>query len=382
MPQQLYMVIDERADHSMRVPRPDLSLELGTPNACNQCHRDKPVHWSVDAMTQWYGQKPGQEPHFGQALHGGRTGGPNAGKRLMDLAADPGQPAIARATALDLLRERPDATHRLTLPRLLRDDDPLVRAAAVRYLEVTDPETLFKLGMPLLDDPVRAVRLEAARTLAPLMRYELPDLERERLDAALDAYRAAQMVNAERPESHLNIGLVAMAQGKAAMARKAYRTALGLDAGFVPAYANLADLYRALGSDAESEQMLRAGLAAEPESADLHHALGLLHIRAKRLDDALAELGRASDLAPERAHYGYVYALALKETGDVGGALEVLEKARKHHPGDRDLLAALVTVNREAGDRASALRYAEALLQAYPDDRNVANLVRELTDGK
>ena len=31
MPQQAYMVIDDRADHSIRVPRPDLSLKLGTP---------------------------------------------------------------------------------------------------------------------------------------------------------------------------------------------------------------------------------------------------------------------------------------------------------------------------------------------------------------
>ncbi|MGD9290577.1 MAG: multiheme c-type cytochrome, partial [Desulfobacterales bacterium] len=38
MPERPYMVIDYRADHSFRIPRPDLSVELGTPNACNRCH--------------------------------------------------------------------------------------------------------------------------------------------------------------------------------------------------------------------------------------------------------------------------------------------------------------------------------------------------------
>src|SRR5262249_6680361 len=38
MPTRTYMVIDVRRDHSFRVPRPDLSLKYGTPNACNQCH--------------------------------------------------------------------------------------------------------------------------------------------------------------------------------------------------------------------------------------------------------------------------------------------------------------------------------------------------------
>jgi len=69
------------------------------------------------------------------------------------------------------------------------------------------------------------------------------------------------------------------------MARKSNRTALRLAPGFVPAYASLADLYRGLGSDREGEEVLRAGLEVAPNSADLHHALGLLFIRGKRLDD-------------------------------------------------------------------------------------------------
>jgi tetratricopeptide (TPR) repeat protein len=250
-------------------------------------------------------------------------------------------------------------------------------------LEVADPETRFKLGTPLLDDPVRTVRLEAARTLAPLIQFELlPKLARQRLDRALDAYLYAQRVNAERPESHLNIGLVAMAQGKAAMAQKAYRTALGLDPGFVPAYANLADLYRALGSDREGEEMLLSGLESAPQSADLRYALGLLYIRVKRLDEAVTELARAAELAPERSRYAYLHGLALKEKGDVKGALAVLEAARKSHPSDRELLTALATISRDAGDRESALGYAKILLRAYPDDREATDLARELKEGR
>ncbi len=294
MPQRFYMVNDERADHSMRIPRPDLSLKLGSPDACTRCHQDKPVQWAADAATRWYGDRKPGRPHFGEALHAGRTGAPDAGKRLMALAVDMEQPAIARASALELLRGYPRPAHLVSLPSLLNDQDPLVRGAAVRYLEMTDPEILFKLVMPLLEDPARTVRLEAARTLATLLRYELPGGDRARLETALDAYRASQLVNAELPESHLNIGLVEMAQGKVAMARKAYRTALRLDPAFVPAYVNLADLYRALESDAEGEAVLRTGLKAAPQNGDLHYALGLLLIRGKQLDKAVAALGRAA----------------------------------------------------------------------------------------
>jgi predicted CXXCH cytochrome family protein len=38
MPQTTYMDVDPRRDHSLRVPRPDLSVQFGTPNACTGCH--------------------------------------------------------------------------------------------------------------------------------------------------------------------------------------------------------------------------------------------------------------------------------------------------------------------------------------------------------
>ena len=378
MPQRFYMVNDERADHGMRIPRPDLSITLGTPNACNQCHQDQSAPWAAAAVADWYGDDLRQRHHFGEALQAGRTGAPDAAARLLALATDGEQPGIARATALDLLQRYPEQNQLAPVTALLADADPLVRQSAVRWLEVTEPRTRFQLGMPLLDDRVRTVRLEAARTLAPLMRFDLPDADRQRLESALQAYRNAQLVNAERPESHLNMGLVAMQQGKLPLARKDYLTALRLDPGFVPAYANLADLYRALGADADGEQTLKDGLRVAPDSADLHHALGLLYIRAKRLDAAVDELARAARLAPDNARYAYVHALALKETGDTEAALAVLTDAYQRNPADRDTLLALVTMNRDAGHLDDARGYAQALRLRYPDDPEIAALARAL----
>jgi tetratricopeptide (TPR) repeat protein len=361
MPQQLYMVVDERADHSMRVPRPDLSLKLGSPNACNACHKDKTVQWAADAALQWYGDATARRPHFGEALHAARTGAPGAGRALAALASDTSQPAIARATALDLLQGYPAPTNLLTVRRLLKDDDPLVRASAARYLEVTDAKTLLELGFPLLDDPVLAVRLEAARTLAPLAALGLPDTQKKRLAAALAEYRASQLATAELPESHLNIGLIEVAVNDPKAAEQAYRTALRLDPRFGPAYANLADLYRALGRDADGEVVLRDGLAAVPDDASLHHALGLLQIRKKDTAGALSSLARAAQLAPGNARYAYVEALAVQSAGDTTRALAILEAALARHPNDRDILTALVLYNQQSGNAEAAGEYARRL---------------------
>ena len=361
MPQQIYMIVDERADHSLRVPRPDLSLKTGSPNACNACHQERSVEWAADLVRQWYGEALERRPHYGEAIHAGRTADPGAGAALLALAGDATQPGIARATALDLLRGYPEPAQLLTVRRLLQDPDPLVRAAAVGYLGVADAPTLFELGMPLLADPVLAVRTEAAATLAPLAAYPLPEPQAKALGAALDEYRAAQHATAERPESHLNLGLIEQAVGDAAAAEAAYRTALRLDPGFAPAYVNLADLYRAQGRDGEGETLLLQGLAAVPADASLHHALGLLQVRKGDLTAALGSLARAADLGPENPRHAYVYALALQRAGEVQSAITILKTGRERHPQDRDLLTALYTMSRDAGDAEGAREYERVL---------------------
>ncbi|MEA3642046.1 MAG: tetratricopeptide repeat protein [Lamprobacter sp.] len=315
MPQTLYMVVDARADHSLRIPRPDLTRKLGTPNACNGCHADRRVAWAEQATLDWYGPSLSRRAHFGEVLQAGRTGAPAADARLLTLAADAEQPGIARATALSLLSGPLDAARMERLRPLLNDADDLVRAAALGVLDQADPHTRMALAWPLLDDAVLAVRVEAARVLAPLASGAPADLNedaRARLALGLEEYRATQLANAERPESHLNLGLLDSDLQRPEAAEQAYRTALRLDPTFAPAYVNLADLYRALGRDRDGEALLQQGLERLPDAASLHHALGLLRVRQGQFPAAIQSLTRAAALAPENTRYATIHALALE----------------------------------------------------------------------
>ncbi|NVZ11194.1 tetratricopeptide repeat protein [Allochromatium humboldtianum] len=351
MPQTLYMVVDARADHSLRIPRPDLTRKIGTPNVCNGCHADRTVDWAEQTTLDWYGAAISRRPHFGEALQAGRTGAPDADARLLTLATDADQPNIARATALSLLNGPLDAARLERLHPLLKDPDDLVRAAALGVLDQTDPGTRMELAWPRLEDAVLAVRVEAARILAPLAGVELTEDVRARLAQGLDEYRATQLANAERPESHLNLGLLDSALGQPEAAEQAYRTALRLDPNFAPAYVNLADLYRALGRDTDGEVVLQQGLERLPDAASLHHALGLLRVRQGQLPAAVESLGQAVRLAPENARYAYVQALALERAGQSAEAIAALRAALERHPNDRDILAAIRHIERASGDR-------------------------------
>jgi Flp pilus assembly protein TadD len=115
-----------------------------------------------------------------------------------------------------------------------------------------------------------------------------------------------------------------------------------------------------------------------PADAGLHHALGLTLIRLKQLNEALPELGQAAELAPDQARYVYVYAVALHSAGNADEAMKVLRDGLRRHPGNRDILLALVTFGRDAGDLASALKYAEQLAKITPDDRGLVEFVEDL----
>ncbi|MCP4276960.1 MAG: tetratricopeptide repeat protein [Gammaproteobacteria bacterium] len=368
MPQSKFMVIDERADHSIRIPRPDLSSQLGTPNACNQCHQDQSAEWSAQTLNNWYGEKP-RPRHFATALHAGRTNAPDSARKLLSLIGDTTQPAIARATAIDLLHEQAQPENLFTLKRQLADPDPLVRAAAVRYMDTTDLNTRVDALWLLLEDPSRIVRFEVARVLAPVSRGRLPPRFKKQLEPVIEEYIQSQLATAERPESHLNLGLLYVSQGLLQEADDAYRTALRLEPAFIPGYINYADLYRMKGMNEESVGMLQRGLKMAPQDADLHHALGLAQIRTGERAEALRNLQNAAELAAGNSRYSFVYAVALNSMNQRGEAIKVLNATMARHPADRDIMFTLIQFNMEAGEKAKAEQWAKRFRQLWPDDR-------------
>ncbi len=378
MPARKFMVIDVRHDHAFRVPRPDLSETLGVDNACTDCHTGKTAQWAASAIEDWYG--PGRKGFqtFGPAFHAAWTGAPDAAALLAAVAADEDTPAFARASALQELVAYPSRETASAVREGLADPDPLVRLAALDHLETAPPAQLWPLVSPLLDDPVRGVRIRAAFLLAGAPGRDLSELDRARLSKAQEEFAAAQALNADRPEARALLGRYHARAGDLAKAEADYRAALALSPHFAPAAVNLADLYRQQGRDADGVAVLREALEVSPDGAGLHYALGLALVRLKQPDEAVEALKVAADLEPERARYAYVYAVGLESVGKRAEAIAVLEENLKRHPGDRDTLLALVNFSRANGYTAAALRYAEALAANEPDNQDLKRLIATL----
>ena len=361
MPETTYMIVDPRRDHSIRIPRPDLSDSLGTPNACVRCHADQTNSWATERVREWYGEPATGYQDYAVTLHAARNNAPDASAQLLELITREEQPAIARATALSLLANYPTMDAIQPISDSLYDDDPMVRLGGLDALAALQPGMRFPIGQHLLQDEIRAVRIEAGRVLADTPADSLDAAQRTRLQKSVDEYIAAQHLNADQPQAHINLGNLYLRMGNAAEAESAYRQALILDEAYIPAYINLADLFRATGREQAALNTLHQGLLLAPDFADLHYAYGLALVRGKQLAGAIEELARAAELQADNARYTYVYAVALDANGETDKAIEILERYHENAQNNMEILSALASYTRKAGDDAKADRYEQQL---------------------
>ena len=361
MPAKTYMVVDPRHDHSMRIPRPDLSVQIGTPNACNNCHQDKNPEWAARQVDLWYGHKPKGFQSYAVALSAARQGLPGTGDKLAALIRDTETPDIARATALTQISSYLSSATADVFAVGLTDSSPVVRVAALNVIESMSAEIRVRFAFPMLSDPIRAVRIEAARGLASLPVGELKAEQQLLLEKGLKEYIDAQLAMAERAESQTNLGILYANQNKFGKAISAYKLAAELNPAYIPAYVNLADLYRSQGEESKAVDVLRHGLTIASDSAILHHVLGLTLVRQKLINEAVEELRMASKLNTNDVRYVYVYAVALNSTGKPKQAVAVLEKAENVFPNNVEILNALLAFYRDMGDQEKARMYAKKL---------------------
>jgi predicted CXXCH cytochrome family protein len=378
MPARTYMVVDRRHDHSFRVPRPDVSAKLGTPNACNDCHADKSAQWAAAAIEGWHGPQRKGFQNYAEAFQAAWTDRADAAALLGAIAANPGIPGFVRASALTGLASRLSPANIELARNGLADPDPMVRLGALDMLAAAPATQIWPAVAPLLSDSNRGVRIRAAALLAAVPGTSQPPADRENFERAAAELVAAQRLNADRPEARSTLGNFFARRGLAADAETEYKAALRLSPHYAPAAINLADLYRQLGRDGDGERVLRAGAAVSPADAGLHHALGLTLTRLKRADEALAELRRAAELDATRARYAYVYAVAMHSAGQKDEAMTLLRTTAVAHPSDRDTLAAIISFARGAGDAGTALHYARQLKQFDPSDPGLGALIENL----
>ncbi len=375
MPTKTYMQVDARRDHSLRIPRPDQSVLYGTPNACTQCHNDKPATWAAQWVIKWYG--PVRKPHFSDKLILGRSGKPGADSALADLSENNAYPAIVRATALQLLSKYMNDLSRSALLIGIKDIDPLVRQAAATGLQESSESDRISALVPLLSDSLLAVRIAAANsiiTASPLL-----------TDSARNAYQSAWMesrfaldANAFFPGGRFNLGQLQEKLGNKDSAVLAYSTALKMDNRFIPARINLALLLDRMGRTEEAKNNFRACIQFNPEYADAYYFLGLILAGQNKLDSAAQYMDLAGHKLSRNSRIQYNLGLILQKLGRVNEAVTALQNAISISGDDPEYLytlAWLYTISEKWDKAMEVLPRLAAVAPQHPGLSGLLKLV-------
>ncbi len=366
MPGRVYMGIDYRPDHSFRIPRPDLSVALGVPNACNRCHVDKDAAWSDETITKWYG--PGRRFHYGTLIQAGRNRELPAGPDLIALSGDPLYPAIVRATALSLLGAYPEKEAARAFEQALMNEEALIRRAALEHIPVTDHRRAAALFIPMLYDPVKAVRIEAARRLVGEPSRSLRSDQRRVYETALTEFQEAMEYSGDFASGQYNLANLYAALNRPEEAIRYYRGAIAIDTLFYPAKVNLAMLYNRMGRKEEAEVLLREVIDQEPQLHDIVYSLGLLLAEEKRYGEAILFLQRAAENMPERARVHYNLGLLLSQLKRDLDAEAALKKTLEIEPGNLDFLYALAEFYIKRGRFEEAKPLAAEMAAKHPSN--------------
>jgi len=378
MPGRYYMVNDYRPDHSIRIPRPDVSVELGTPNACNRCHIDKTKEWSAEYTGKWYGVK--RKFQFGPTFSAARRGEPRAGEELIQIVSDNLSPVLVRATALSLLGRYQGDDIMSTFQRALAGDEALLRRTALMYLPPSAPEKRMQLVGPLLDDPVEGVRIEAARALAVIPADQLSDRWRKMFDRALEEFRETALYSADFAASRLNLGSLYSYLGKMDKAEEQFRKAAEIDRDFYTARTNLAVLYSRQGKNDLAEEQLRKALAVGPDLPDVNYSLGLLLSEQKRYEESAEHLSKAAVGMPgnARVHYNLGQLLAFLHRNSE--AETALRRTIEIDPGNMNYLQAIARFYLSTGQLSMANEIGQQMLTVSPDNpvgQQLLNYIKE-----
>lgn len=377
MPGTVYMGIDYRPDHSIRIPRPDLSVTLKVPNSCStaDCHGDKGLDWVNEHYAKWYGSA--RKPHYGEVLAAGRTAAPESMDKLIRLAEDVLHPPIVRATALALLSRYPHEDTEPIFTRALEDENDLIRHTAIRNLNHLDPETRIRLLEPKLYDTVKGVRIEAASALADIPQEKLQLENRETFRQVLHDYREAMEYNSDFAPQRFNLGNLEAALGKTDTAISYYRQAIEIDNQFYQAKVNLAMQLNRKGENTEAAKILRQVVDEQPGIFEFSYSLGLLLAEMGNYQEASTYLGKAADGMPGYTRPRYNQALALLKQQKWEEGEQALLQALRQEPGNQEYFMTLVNLYLNFRMVEKARRVATMVLERVPDHQQARELLEK-----
>ncbi|WP_439132692.1 tetratricopeptide repeat protein [Polaribacter sp.] len=371
-----YMGNDFRRDHSFRVPRPDLSLKYGSPNACSGCHKDKDDKWAWDSFQKLFGEV--DSIHFSDKLASGIANEPNGHLNLIALMNDKHQPEIIRASATKVLSNYNLQNFIEEYIKMLDDDSPLVRGASVDVLSLVNTADYANYFLPMLEDSKRSIRIKAFFGLGTFPESDIPSTYRASYEKVKKEFWTQINANLDFVGTRIKKGDYYIKKGELNNAIFNYESALAIDPLNNQIRVNLATLYYNNKQYEKAEETYKEIIKQVPEYGAAYYSLALLYAEFGKDDKAIVQLEKAIKMMPENIRVYYNLGLLYHKKQNLKKAEKSLILGLKKEATNESLLYALAFVYSQSNQKEKAKNIVYKLIDLYPNNEQYQSFLNQL----
>ena len=375
LPKITIMVVDPRSDHSMRIPRPDISVKTGATNACNNCHTDKSNEWSLTAFKGWYGNKYDTISHFGFAFHNIRTNKPDAQSDLNKVINDKDMANIVVGTAIRYQDYNNNPLAFQNLKMALSSSSPLVRRAGLESLRSLPKEQQYKYALPLANDTIYGVRNMVNGLIYDMPTANLPAEQIATVKKARKEYINQLLYYQDRSFGLSSLGIAALNLGKQEQAEKYFKNAIALDTLNLIVKINYADLKRMQGKNKECIALLKEVLAIDKTFSAAYQGLAFAYIRIGDKPKAFETLATAKKMVINDPQNHYYYAVMQNDSGNSKEAIATIKEALKIYPNNEQLLTLAYSIYSNRGESKKAKNILNTLVKVFPNSNQYQQII-------
>lgn len=376
MPGKIYVGNDLRHDHSFRVPRPDLSVKYGTPNACSNCHKDKSEIVLNEAVIKWYGPK--RKYHFSEDLIPGSKLDSKSEKHLTSLIDNKFVPKIIKATATFYLGNIPTQTSLNIILARLSSKEAQIRYRALRSLASFPVESWREAVAPLLSDKVRAVRIAAADLYITVPVEQIQSQYVKAFSLAKTELEKSLIYQTDFSAGNVMLADYYMKLQDYANAEKFYLRGLKKDGNMNYALLNLSVVYNTQGKNQQALHALQTAIKNDSTNERIFYNMALLYNEMNNMPEAEKAFAKAVELKSMNPKVYYNYGLLLNQNKKIKQAETVLLKGITLNPSNSELYYALTFVYIQSNNNGKAQQTASKLKQLDPNNPNYQQLYTNL----
>ncbi len=262
----------------------------------------------------------------------------------------------------------------------LRDADRLYQAVLEQQPNNADALHLagvlaMQVGNPAL--AVERIRRAIAIAANPDFYSHLGEAYRRlgQLERAIEACRAALLLNPNHVHALNNLGVALLEQGVTGQARDLFAQAVRLSPGFAIAHNNLGNALRLLGDQDGALAAFWRAVESDPGYGEAHCNLGQMLLDRLQRSSALEHCRRAVALQPGLPQAHNNLGNALREAGLLAEAKQAYAQALRLDPRNALILGNIAQALQEEGHLGDALAWYQRALDADPSSpRTYANL--------